>query len=189
MRVSRFSIRALVIAIALIAICLHFATRQRRIAAELRAADARIYYRYQYENWDDPERYSRNNEAELDSFIHVIGADIGSTIVDVSLSGPQDPPRVAELCSKLPNLRLLAIQDCPLSDDDLTRLTGLNDLRGLYLRGTSITDASVTTLKQLRHLRVLNVTETSLSEEAVAELRKSLPNTRVHSGARNGGMM
>jgi hypothetical protein len=188
-RVSRFSIRALVIAIAVIAICFHFATRQRRIAAELRAADAWIYYRYQYENWDDPERYTRNNEAELHGIIRFAGPDFGSTIVDVSLSGPDDPTRAAELCSRLPNLRLLAIQDCPLTDGDLKRLTGLNNLRGLYLRGTAITDASVTALKQLRHLRVLNVTETSLSEDALSELRQSLPNTRIHTGAHSGGRM
>lgn len=173
----------------LIATGLHFATRQLRIAAELRAADARIYYRYQFENWDDPERYSRNSEAELRSFMRVAGPDIGSTIVDVSLSGPEDPARVAELCSKLPNLRRLAIQDCPLTDGDLHRLTGFKDLRGLYLRGTSITDASVASLKQLRRLRVLNVTETALSDEAVAELKMSLPNTRIHSGEHIGGRM
>ncbi|TWU59510.1 Leucine Rich repeats (2 copies) [Crateriforma conspicua] len=189
MRISQFSIRALVVAIGFIAICLHFATRQQRIAAELRNADARIYYRYQYENWDDPERYSRNNRLELPSLIRFAGPDMVSTIVDVSLSGPEDPSRAAELCSKLPNLRLLAIQDCPLADSDLNQLAGLNDLRGLYLRGTSITDASVATLKELRHLRVLNVTETSLSEEALAELRQSLPNTKIHSGARIGSMM
>ena len=169
---------------AFIAICLHFATKQWRIAAELRAADAVIYYRYQYDNWDDPERYSRNSDAVLHSLLRFAGPDFGSTIVDVSLVGPKDPSRAAELCSKLPNLRLLGIRDCPLSDDDLERFTNLNDLRGLYLRGTSITNESVATLRKFKHLRVLNVTETSLSAVAIDELKSALPNTKIHSGDR-----
>ena len=91
MRVSQFSIRTLVIAVALATIGLHTATKQWRVAAELRASDAQIYYRYQYDNWDDPDRYSRNNELELHSFLRFAGPDLGSTIVSVFLVGPEDP--------------------------------------------------------------------------------------------------
>jgi hypothetical protein len=189
MRISQFSIRTLVIAMALVAICFHAATKQWRIASELRASDAQIYYRYQYDNWDDPERYSRNHELELHPFLRFAGPDFGSTIVSVFLVGPEDPSRAAKLCAKLPDLRLLGIQDCSLSDNDLDGFTDLHDLRGLYLCGTSITDDSVASLGKLKHLRVLNVTETSLSHVAIRELENALPNTKIHSGARIGGRM
>ena len=175
-------------AVAVVAIAAAYITRQRRVANLLRAEGAVIDYRYQYDNWDT-ERYSRNSDAELHSMLRFVGPDIGSTIVRVSSRGSRDPSRVANLCSKLPKLRLLAIQDCPLSDGDIECFTGLRELRGLYLRGTSITDDAVPTLRTLKHLNVLNVTETSLSDVAIEELRKSLPNTRVRSGPESGSMM
>jgi len=190
MRVRKFSIRFLLVAVAVLAFSLAIVTHPFRIASELRASDPNIdlYYRYQYENYDDVDHYSLNHDATLDPLLNYVGPDFVSTIVKVSSQEADEPAEIAKLSSRLPNLRQLAIQDTPLKDVDLIPLVSLTQLRGLYLRGTAITDESVPTLRQIQSLRVLNIRNTSLSESAISQLRTALPNTRVHSGPASGGI-
>ena len=191
MRARQLSLRFSLITIAVAAIALTYATRQRRIASHLRAFDSSVelYYRYQYNDYEDVDHYSLDRDAQLSPALSYFGPDVASTIVKVSSRGSDDPAEIAKFSSRLPHLRQLAIQDAPLKDADLLPIATLSKIRGLYLRGTAITDDAVTILSQLSSLRVLNVTNTSLSPEAIDRLRESLPDTRVHAGPSSGGMM
>lgn len=186
---GRISIRFMLLGLAVVAILLAIATRQQRIAFGLRQMDAQITYRYQYNHWEDPNHYSLDNDATLSPIGQRLGADLTSTIVTVRSSKASNPARIAQLASQLPHLRTLSILDSALNDRDLRHLTGLTELRGLHLCGTAITDESVDTLSRISQLVVLNVQDTRLSDSAIRSLKRALPNTRVHTGIRQGGYM
>jgi hypothetical protein len=181
-RFRQISLRWLLIIVAVLALVIDRQTKQLRSVRQLRALGASVEYRYQYDNFDDIERYSLNVHAPEPVLVAWLGANMTSTVVSLTSSEAKDPSRVAELAARLPRLRTLAIQDCALADDDLRHLTALTELRGLYLRGTSITDSSLSTLRDMRHLRVLNIRGTSLSKDAIQSLKDGLPDTRIHSG-------
>ncbi len=175
----KYSVRILLLFVAVAAVSFRYASMQWRIAKELRANDVAIFYRFQYKNWEDTINYTRIEDADSDVFIRLVGPDLASTVVEVEANNPYDPARVAELCAKLPELRRLTIQDCDFSDADLAKLVGLSELHELHLRGTSLTDLSMETLARMKQLRVLNISETSLSFDAIKKLRVALPTTQL----------
>ncbi len=185
----RTSLRALLLFVAIAAFVLGFVTKQWRVASRLRSLDAELTYLYQYDHWDEPSRYRFEPNATLPGPLQFLGPDIVSTVVRVHSANSPDPATVAELTARLPHIRTVRILDSPLKDEDLLHLKSLTGLRGLHLCGTSITDRSVETLCQLRQLTVLNIRDTDLSERAIEDLKKSLPNTRVHVGKRQSGYM
>jgi hypothetical protein len=58
----------------------------------------------------------------------------------------------------------------PMTDDDLTALSGFPDLHTLVLRRTRITDAGLAHLKSMHTLRVLDLDETGVTDAGLAHL-------------------
>lgn len=189
-RAPKFSMRLVFLAAAVVAVALGIVTKQRHIASQLRKLNVRIEYRYQYDNWEDLKHYSLNSDAELSGVGELLGPDLASTIVSISSKGSQDPSKIAKLASQLPHMRMLAIVDTALNDEDLKYLVDLSELQCLCLRGTAITDASVESLSQMSHLVILDIENTNLSDDASQSLRDALPDTRLFTGpSRGGGFM
>ena len=155
---------------------------QRRSAAALVSVCADFRYQHHYKNYDDEDRFSLDGAAKPPRLAKYTGIDFCSPIVEVSSLHADNPSRIVELATGLPELRLLSIQETDLHDEDLEAVIGLKHLGALYLRRTQITDGAVPLLAILKSLHVLNVQNTGLSSMAIESLRTALPNTRIHQG-------
>jgi hypothetical protein len=185
----RYTLRSILVAVPIIALLASWQTNQLRVSRQLRAANVLLDYEYQFDDWYDEDRYTRNHDNRLPLLVRLLGPDVASNIVKLRSTQSNDPSHIAVLAAELPKLRTIAIQDCSLTDADLTWFAELTNLRGLHLSGTRITNDAVATLRQLRHLRVLNITNTALSNDAIELLRESLTETRIHTGPRQTGSM
>jgi len=188
-RRPKLSLRVILVVIAFFAVTFAILTRQQRVAKQLRSLGATMNYRYQYDRWEDLDRYSFDPEKSMGARVTWLGPDLADTIVSVRSTEADRPDQIARLASRLPHLRSLSIQETSLRNEDLQPILRLKKLRGLYLRGTAIDDSSVATFSQMKQLAVLNLRNTELSEEAIVALRKALPETRIHTGPYSGGFM
>ena len=185
----RFRVRHLLLLVLIASVAFFLLTKQVRIAKQLRASDAVLKFQFEFEQWEDERRYRLISTPQRPLLVRLLGADMASTIVQVSVKRANDPSEIAELCSQLPHLRTLSIKECPLSDDDIAQLATLRKLRGLHLNDTAITDRSADTLSRMKNLSVLHLGGTALSNETIDKLKKSLPKTRIWSQNLSGGFM
>lgn len=72
-------------------------------------------------------------------------------------------------------LKSLSLSDCPITDEGLKSISGLDNLRWLYLGNTRITDAGVHHLTKLVNLEYLDLRETAVSEAREGDLRAFCP--------------
>jgi serine/threonine protein kinase/Leucine-rich repeat (LRR) protein len=84
--------------------------------------------------------------------------------------------------SELPHLTELRL-GCPMLVDVLVvRLAELKKLERLSLAGSGVTDEGLKHLTGLVALQELDLTGTKVTDAGITELKKALPNCRIHSG-------
>jgi len=98
----------------------------------------------------------------------------------LSLAGTEVTNAGLRHLSSLGQLQELWLGFTSIGDEGVGHLAGLRELRSLDLYGVEITDAAIPVLKQLAELQYLNLHNTSVTEDGIDELRKALPNCRVH---------
>jgi hypothetical protein len=65
------------------------------------------------------------------------------------------------------------------TDNDLTYLEPLTELRILDLSGAAITDAGLLHLKKLKKLNAVNLANTGVTDQGMADLRRALPKANI----------
>ena len=75
----------------------------------------------------------------------------------------------------LTNLRWLALSHTPITDRGLKHVAGLHKLEYLFLDGTGVTDAGLAELARLKRLKRLKVERTSVTAGGIRKLKVSLP--------------
>jgi hypothetical protein len=154
----RFSVRAIMVAVAVTGILLGGAVReQRRRAGQERAI------------------------AAIEKVGGLIGArpmacigepkrrPVVSIVFDITIPGTSDADLAA--LAWLPELQSLSFFNSQITDAGLARLGELNNLRELRLGEARITDAGLGHLKRLTNLRELNIAGTPITDAGLVNLR------------------
>lgn len=148
----RFSVRGLLVAIALIAIWLawhmHGVNAQRRLVQRVNVLGGSVNYAYQVQR-DQQGNYNTDPKAELSTpqwLVNLLGPDHFSNITIVSL------------------------RMTPATDDDLRLVGSVPTIENIDLTETKITGAGLRHLKPLRHLRVLGVWKTRVDDAGLRHL-------------------
>lgn len=87
-----------------------------------------------------------------------------------------------EPVGKLKKLRVLYLNDTPVSDEGLARLSGLTELRWMSLVGTRITDRSFSTLEAFDNLTSLFLYQTAVTQEAVRNFAITHQDVKLDTG-------
>jgi hypothetical protein len=80
----------------------------------------------------------------------------------------------------LAQLKALSLRNAHVTDAGLERLRNLAQLESLDLSNTHVTDAGLIDLKCLMNLQAVNLSGTKVTDDDVEELRRALPNCRIH---------
>ena len=103
----------------------------------------------------------------------------GGPIREVYLQGTTVTNEDLDVLNRWRSLWLIHLDSTAITDDGLRHLSGMNQLRGLNLARTQVSDAGLGYLRGMKELEGLVLEETDVSDEAVADLKQSLPNTRI----------
>jgi hypothetical protein len=76
-------------------------------------------------------------------------------------------------------LRVLVLENTPITDQGLVHLSRLSNLEELHLQRTQISDAGVKHLFGLKKLRNLHIFQTNLTAAIAASLAEALPNCHI----------
>lgn len=154
------------------------------------------------------ERFRSLLVAERDAITSLrdLGGEVemeGEEVVTVRLRGAKVTNDRLKL-RHLPFIRSLELRDCPITNDGLKRVAGLENLTNLHIEGapitdaglehlsdlknlenlnlarTGVTDAGLTHLKGLAKLKRLNVSGTRVTEDGLKELKQALPNLELN---------
>ncbi|MBI3850201.1 MAG: hypothetical protein HY298_07915 [Verrucomicrobia bacterium] len=104
-------------------------------------------------------------------------------LVDLNLGGTKIKDADLANIKSLVNLNRLHLENTPITDAGLANLKGLTNLNYLNLYGTAVTDAGLKQLEGLTKLKHLYLWQTKTTEAGVANLKKTLPNVDVSTGA------
>ena len=104
-------------------------------------------------------------------------------LVDLNLGGVQIKDADVANLKGLTNLNRLHLENTPVTDTGLVHLKGLLHLEYLNLYGTTVTDAGLEQLQGLTQLKRLYLWQTKTTEAGVANLKKTLPNVDISTGA------
>ena len=88
----------------------------------------------------------------------------------MSLRASGLPDTQLGVIGKMNNMVLLKLDENPVTDAGLARLTGLQSLRAISLSGTQVTDAGLLALSRLPHLQQLYAWNTGVKPTAVKRL-------------------
>lgn len=202
LQIRRFSLRALLVGLALLAGCLAVskriadrATKQSIAVARIRSTSGQVRYDYHV----TPPQWC----------VNWFGPDLFATVKGVSYfeggAYPADAPRnhrnyaairdlrdleeidvfdshfPIDVLDGVSKLKHLTVQQNGLRDDAIDLIAGLSHLRVLKLPLNDITDAGASKLANLTNLSELDISGNFVSEQAVAELRLALPDCRIIS--------
>lgn len=96
----------------------------------------------------------------------------GTTVTDVGL----------QHVANLPNLRFLDLSKVKITGDGLKFLKALKNLRELDFTLSPVTDAGLEHLAEMSQLTEVDLSCTNVTEAGVNNLKKALPDCKVHSG-------
>jgi hypothetical protein len=71
----------------------------------------------------------------------------------------------------LPFIRSLELRDCPITNDELRRLAGLEHLKTLNIEGARITDEGLQHVAEMRNLEILDLSRTRVTDAGLPRLR------------------
>jgi Leucine-rich repeat (LRR) protein len=204
-RFLQFRLRTLLVVVAVVALILgahvhrmQTAQRQHHIVTELNSLGAITQYEYvQDENWNSSEKWYP------DWLERWVGQDYLYGIDAFVIVSHENPDEVIERAADLPDLRLVKLPACTISDDSLRPLEKLHrlewlelfatpvtddcmesivklkTLKTLDLRGTKVTDQSITAISSLPHLTRLNIGNTAITPAGIDQLREALPDCTI----------
>ena len=159
---SQFGLRALMLAVVVVAIPSGWAVRELESARRQRALVERVR-RYNY--------LDGGPRLVPDWLQTSLGKDFFAELEGVQLDAPETDAGLAQLRG-FTTLRSLHLFGTPVTDDGLANLRGLTNLRFLDLTGTKITDAGLAQLRGLTNLQSLDLTGTKITDAGLANLRE-----------------
>jgi len=104
-------------------------------------------------------------------------------LADLRLEGTRVTDAGLAHLQNLTSLESLCIEGTQVGDAGLAYLENLRSLNYLCLANTKVTDAGLAHLKVLTSLRDLRLWGTQVTKAGIEELRRSLPNCKVHGPA------
>ena len=113
-----------------------------------------------------------------DSALSAFG-NIKNNISHLDLSRTQITDTALKTAGALPNLTWLSARNTRVGDSGLKSLSNLKYLRYLNLSGTKVTDRGTVTLSQMKELDEIYLWASEVSDKGIADLRKSLPDTKI----------
>ena len=189
-RWGQFSLRSMLLLVALVAVWLTVETsrsrRQAKAVMTIQKLGGIVKFDYEY------DKNGRDIPNAISSVPHWLRSSIGEdyfrTVVtlDIAVGSFRDrnrqPPKAVDealnAISNLPDLRILEIGANPAIDDEsLAHLSGLRKLRTLYLYRTGIEGPGLRQLRGSAEIESLSLDQTPLSDEGLVSLR-DLPKLR-----------
>lgn len=107
---------------------------------------------------------------------------INDQLVWLNLGHTQVTDAQLEHVAKLKKLRVLYLNNTPVSDEGLARLSELSDLRWLSLVGTQVTDRAFMTIEKLNNLTSLFLYQTAVAPEAVRRFAMEHQDIKLDTG-------
>lgn len=86
---------------------------------------------------------------------------------------------LGEYADKMPQLRVLSLEDTDISDVDLQFVKAFASLEELNLEGTRVTDAGLAHICEMSTLKEVSLKKTGVTNQGVAKLRDSIPSCIV----------
>jgi hypothetical protein len=190
----QFSLRTLLVVVALIAVgCFWFGVKMRDAAKQKTAVEGILkdggWVEYSYEV-DATGNAIAGAEPPVPAWMRkLFGDDFFWNVVGANVKTDTGMESVAQL----PELRLLWLAESKITDSGLQHASALAHLDDLCLYSTSVSDMGLKHIRQLQELRTLDISGTDVSDaglselESLGELRELIVNaTRVtDSGLRN----
>ena len=102
-------------------------------------------------------------------------------IVWLNLSRSKIDDAGLQTVGQLSKLTRLHLDNTKVSDAGLKHLSSLKSLEYLNLYNTQVTDAGIKALASLKNLKKLYLWQSKVTPKGAEELKKSLPNTYIHS--------
>lgn len=88
---------------------------------------------------------------------------------------------LAIVLERLVDLKVLALNDCPVTDGGVEAISTSPGIETLLLESTRITDRSIPHLAKLKRLRSLRINKTRVTADGVRRLRESLPKCEIEA--------
>jgi hypothetical protein len=197
----RFSIRALLVVVLVIAAGLGWLVRGARIQREAVAAinRARGSVKYDWEQHAGPGKPRAPKWLEdllgVDYFEHVTEVELSPSsksthdvllqvenlhqLDRLNLDGTSVSDSDLAILKRLGNLSYLSLYLTKVSDAGLAQLKGLTALASLDLHGTKITDLALAHIKGMTSLRMLRLHRTQVTDAGINELERALPSLTI----------
>lgn len=162
----KFSLRTMLIAIALFAVWLgpqvNRVREQRRAVERILGLGGSIFYGYQTDDsggyLSRPQRYQAQPHGP-EWLSGWIGPDYFNSVVAVSLGTTEVSDDDLAYLRGLPELRSLSLEKTHVSSEGLAHLKGLRHLRRLFLGSTDIEDEGLQHISHLTELEILQLNE------------------------------
>ena len=180
----QFSVRALLLAVILIAVFLgvqvNRARTQARAVAEVKAYGGFVHYDYEYVNG----AYKSGCQPWAPSWLRAaIGDDFFRTAVEVNLIcdgvgaaqvlTARTDDAVMPVLRDLPGLKTLLIHEGQATDQSMEVVRHLSSLENLYIpEGPGLTDAGLASLAGLRHLKDLSLGQANVTDAGLVHLSR-----------------
>jgi mono/diheme cytochrome c family protein len=131
-------------------------------------------------NWRELNLRGQDSQILDKAFVPLKGV-LG--LVELNLAGTKIKDADLANLKGLTNLNRLHLENTPITDAGLVHLKGLVNLNYLNLYGTAVTDAGLKQLEGMTHLKNLYLWQTKTTEAGVADLKKTLPQVDISTGA------
>lgn len=136
-------------------------------------------YLYEFEEYDAKKNEYFLNPFGPDWVYDLIGIDYAGSVISADFSRDEEcNPSNDDLSvlNNLPDLRGLFLEKCKQIDDDgLIHLAGLSELEELSLTGTNVINNGLRHITSLRELRILDLSNTPLFDSGLKHIGE-LPN-------------
>ena len=106
---------------------------------------------------------------------------IADPIVEKAIRRSLNKPTGELTEADLEKVTRLFLNGAQITDAGLKEVAKLQNLTRLYLSDTKITDAGLKDVAKLQQITVLYLQGTKITKAGVAELKKALPNCKIHS--------
>jgi hypothetical protein len=108
-----------------------------------------------------------------------LGNDYFQSVEAIDLNGSLATDNNLSVLVGIPNLKMLSLNGTKITDDGLAYIKNLNKLEFLYLCNTSISNRGLEHLKELTNLQILDISHTKVTDEGIKQLRAACPNLGI----------
>jgi hypothetical protein len=181
----RISVRALMLAVLVLAVGLGFYVRsvhvQQDAVAAIRRAGGTVDYDWRWGNYN-PDIIDDDGKWRAPKWLaRLVPVDYVANVVDVSLmpTTPNSPNKANDetlaLVGRLRHVASLRLNDTAMTDAGMAHIEGLTGLRSLQLNGISVGDAGLAHLRGMKILTFLWISGTRVTDEGVLDLERAIP--------------